>query len=462
MILFVALAIALAVAAVLVVFREDVRQDVFCPISIVCLMHSIRTIPFIVYVYFDPTVLHRTVLRQCPNLDTAFAWYGFVEILGFFALIAGIKSSLGRRLQRSLPRLEYRGTRGRFELAAYLALGVGLGSFALYVWSIGGLGNLVFNLHERTRFTEGYGYLRSLFALLTFGVLLLTYLLPRRMTLGRIVFLVAMALAASAVHSSAGGRKNTIILVLGMLMVYHFGARRIQRPMRVIALTAVLLVPFFVGLRIVRAERGGVEHYLTHPVDLAVDIAGNLSLTVTNLSYVGTYVFLTNHFDINNLWLGGTYSCLLHGPIPSVIYPNKPPVNEGVYVRSLAEGLQVSPGTPARLCTHNGGFPPETIGIAYWNFWLPGVVVFMFALGVVYSIAYHYMLASGCSFFSIMVYIFVVFNFQLTSHRIAQFIPFLVSLLAFIAICFPCRLNFAGRRDPLREGDSPLPPAANA
>lgn len=439
MILLVALAITLVVASVMFIFREDIKQDIFCPISVVSLTHLVRTIPFIILVHFDPGVLHWTVPYNCPDLQSAFMWYGFVEILGYISLVAGIRSRLGAWVAERIPTLEYQATYGRFQFAALAALTAGFLSFLVFIYRIGGLGNLVFNLEERTDITEGQGYIMSLFALATFGVLLLTYLLRVRVTPGRIAFLLLAALITAAIHSSAGGRKNTIALVLGMLIIYHYGVERLRRPFLTIGAVTLLIVPFFVGMLVVRTTRGGVEYYMNRPAELAHDVADNLQVAISNVSYVGTYVFISNYFDMDNIWLGGTYWCLAYAPIPSALYDDKPPINEGVYCKSLAEGSAVYPAAPRYMCT-DGGFPPETIGIAYWNFWLPGVVVFMFALGATYKTFYELMRLSHYTFYSIVLYIYVQVNFQFTSHRISQSLIAFTALTLFIVLSFPCRV----------------------
>ena len=141
---------------------------------------------------------------------------------------------------------------------------------------------------------------------------------------------------------------------------------------------------------------------------------------MTQLSYVDTYVFIVNHFDTTNLWLGRSYLDLVVAPIPSTMYPDKPPVDDGVYIRSLEHGMTVAPGMPYRLLFQSST-PPETLGLSYLNFWWPGVIIGMYLLGTVYKAAYAYMARSSYSLHSIYVYASIMLGFQFTNLRIVNF-----------------------------------------
>ena len=91
-------------------------------------------------------------------------------------------------------------------------------------------------------------------------------------------------------------------------------------------------------------ERGGVAYYSANPGELPSEIGRNMRTAITDLSYVDTFVFITSYFQPDNVWHGATYLDLLKAPVPSSVDSAKPPIDDGVYVRTLAEGVRAEPG----------------------------------------------------------------------------------------------------------------------
>ncbi|MGQ7148454.1 hypothetical protein ACUOA8_59935, partial [Escherichia sp. SS-MK2] len=75
---------------------------------------------------------------------------------------------------------------------------------------------------------------------------------------------------------------------------------------------------------------------------------------------------------------------LFKAPLPRSIYPEKPPVDDGMYIRTIAEGYNVTPSRPVQEL-YASSWPPETLGSMYANFWIPGVVFGMYILGIIYK-----------------------------------------------------------------------------
>src|SRR5262249_10187458 len=147
---------------------------------------------------------------------------------------------------------------------------------------------------------------------------------------------------AITVLSSMGGRSSTIMLVIISILTWHYTIRRIARLPLWAYVLALLFIPYFVAIPLLR-EPGAALRYSEQHEQLWHDVRANLYKAVTQLSYVDTYVFIVNHFDTTNLWLGRPYLDLIVAPIPSTIYPEKPPVDDGVYIRSLEAGMTVAP-----------------------------------------------------------------------------------------------------------------------
>ncbi|MGQ7112601.1 hypothetical protein ACUOFC_34980, partial [Escherichia sp. TWPC-MK] len=67
---------------------------------------------------------------------------------------------------------------------------------------------------------------------------------------------------------------------------------------------------------------------------------------------------------LQNVWLGKSYLDLFKAPLPRSIYPEKPPVDDGMYIRTIAEGYNVTPSRPVQEL-YASSWPPETLGSMY-------------------------------------------------------------------------------------------------
>jgi len=420
-------------------------RDPFSPWCLVPALYLLRASPFIILVSTNPTEhLHPALLESIPDLDSAFLWYGVVELLGFVALMMGIQSSFGERMALRLPLLTYTVSPRAYGIAAFGALGIGFLAFLMLLSQVGGFWALVYNLDQRVEMMEGLGYIGSMMLLSTVGVVMLTHYLKYDYSKGRVATLVFLTLATAAMLSTGGSRKHAMSLVISVLLVWHYSVKRIAHPVRVAAIIGALMAPYFVGMPLARSGR--VEHYVNNPGELAVDISDNMAVVASQLSYVTTYVFVTDHFDLTNIWFGRSYLDLLKAPVPRGLMPDKPPLDEGNYIYSLAQGGQVYPGMPSSDLD-GVGWPPETLGACYMNFHVAGVVCGMFLLGVVFRGVYTYMVMSRFNLYSLLIYQAVMFNFHWSNLRIAQllFIVLMITLFFMVAMNARLRLSIASR-----------------
>ena len=118
---------------------------------------------------------------------------------------------------------------------------------------------------------------------------------------------------------------------------------------------------------------------------------------------------------------------LLYSFIPSSLYPDKPPVAEGVYFFNNIIGNIQSPPYPARKMILVG-WPPGTMGIMYSNFHFFGIIIGYYLLGLFYKYSYMKLLTSNFSIPIIYLYLFIVIKFELTNHYIFHLITLIIIL----------------------------------
>jgi hypothetical protein len=416
--------------------------DPFSPGILVPALHLLRTSPYLFFVAQDPEgSMHYVVYGAFRDLDAAFLWYGFVELLGFACVMLGIKSRIGPRLAQRLPLLRYVVYPTAYHVGALGALTIGLAAYWALLSAVGGFRELVFNLDNRVELLEGLGYLMGLMSMSAVGVVMLTHYLKYDYSLPRVLGVIAATLACAAMLSSYGGRKLALSLIISVLLVWHYSVRPIRHPLRLALLLILLATPYFVAMPLVRSTRGALENYLNRPSELVADIVDNFGIVVSQLSYVDTYVYVTNAFTLDNIWLGKSFLDLIKAPIPRGLLPDKPAIDEGRYVRTMAEGMRVYPGMPADE-QYVSAWPTETLGTMYFNFHLPGVVAGMFLLGVFFRLCYEYMLLSGKNLYSLIIYQAVMFNFQWSNLRLVQFFFTFGTVTAFFLLFMSAHLTF--------------------
>jgi len=419
--------------------------DRFGPARMAAALHIITTIPYLLLVSRDAAVVSSLILKHpsIPDLDVAIIWYAAVQGLAFVMLMLGISTRFPAGIVRKFPIVGESEKPKRVYIAAAVFLVVGFVSYIVLIRTIGGADYLINNLHRRGRLAQGLGYLSSLVPVFSFGILLLIYSWRYRPSLIKFVAVCVTVPLAVVMFSSFGGRKLTLHLLVFGVLVWNYGVRPIRRVVWKGILLSLVVIPYFVAMPLLRSQ-GGVERFISSPALLGSEIVANLSKAVTGLSYVDSYLFIINHFQPDRIWWGRTYLDLVTAPIPSSLYRDKPPIDDGVYVRTLVGGEEVRPPTSRREL-YPSSWPPETLGTMYMNFWIPGVLLGMFILGCVYRGAYEYMRWSKYTLFSILSYGVILANFHLSNLRIVQVSTRLTMMVMLFTLLFGAKVKRTAR-----------------
>lgn len=401
-------------------FASIPHSDFLAPAKLAGALHVLSTVPYLLLLAFSSEAMHPLVRfhSSIRDLDASVAWFGAVQGIAFLSILVGIASGAGPRLAARLPVMATNFTPTRSLLAVVFAAGCGFGAFLFILSQIGGYLILLQNISNRAALLEGLGYFTSMLVLLSYPALILVYRLRTGITLLGVAPAMVATLGAAVVFSSMGGRRSTIILLIFLALVWHYGVRRIRRPKLILGVMGSLMVPYMVIIPILRTPEGP-RFYMNNPDALVRVAAENLDIAVKQTSYVDQYILITSYFGPDRLWVGRTYLDLLTAPIPSSVMKDKPPVDDGVYVRTIAGGQDIEPNM-GRRSLNRTSWPPETLGITYLNFWLPGVILGMAFLGVMYRAAYEYMQRSSYSLYSIVLYASFLMNLHLSNLRIVS------------------------------------------
>ncbi|MFL5538348.1 MAG: O-antigen polymerase, partial [Longimicrobiaceae bacterium] len=415
----------LPVLGILLLRPAGMRRDVFAPLYVVTALNLLN-VPYLFLVAADRSNLaYEAALSPWVRGDLEASVAGFVVVagVGFLALVGGMFSPLAPALARPLPRLDpARFTAGRvYRAIALTALGGAL-VYAYFLTKIGGLSRLWIVLYSRTLITAGTGYITFAYTLLfTFLGVLLAYSLRFRTSALRRAAVIAGMVVVAAVLASTGGRSGAVAVVVFALMTVHYGVRRFRRLItaRTALLGAVLMV-FVLVMPLYRSSRAP-ERYTGHPELVVADAVGSLGKLAPQFSAADRGMVIVRYFQPHRLWWGATYLDLLMAPIPRTLLPDKPPVDEGVYLTAVAQGQEVRPSMPARRLPVTS--LPMGSWVMYMNFGIVGFLAGMFLTGAVIGASYRYMQRSGYNPYAVYLYGFVVMNgFSLSNMGLVNFI----------------------------------------
>jgi len=396
---------------VMVLRPAGTRRDVFAPLYLVTLFNLLN-FPYLFLLGIDRSNLAIDVLLSPVTRDVtaSVAGYVLVACAGFLALVAGMCSSFGPAVANAIPRLDpARFTAARCYRAILITACGGVAGYALFLAKIGGLTRLWMLLYDRTLITGGTGYISFTYSLLfTFMGLLLAYSLRFRRSLARRVGVGVGVLVMAVVLASTGWRTGAILAIFYAMLTVHYAVKPVRRLVTpgTSALGAVLFV-FILVMPLFRTT-GATEHYLDRPDLLVTDAFAGLGTAAPQFSLADEGMVIVRYFTPGRLWLGASYLDLLVAPIPRTLIPDKPPVDEGVYLMAIVEGQDVRPSMPARQLPITAW--PMGNWVMYMNFGLPGFLAAMFLNGVAVAAAYRYMQLGGYTPAAVYLYGFLATN----------------------------------------------------
>ena len=416
-------------------FLPAYLHDPLGPIRFTSYFHALSFAPYLILLSLEPSTLSPSLRAyfDATSLSESLLKFTAFYSIGFLILLAGAITAPVSRLIRFLPKCGSKSAEFANLPAAYIiALLLGFSAYVYFLSNTGGIVELVRNLGNRQAYTEGMGYVLMLLSTLSFAAVITVLMIAKyRASIACKILAAATILFAIGAYSSTGGRKASITLALLCLFAYHYRVSPITNWRRLGLIALLVIGPYFIAMPLLR-QHGKVDLLVSHPKAFAAEVAANSELLVKQLSYVETYVFITDYFTSHDKWLGCTYFDLLLAPVPSSLYPDKPPIDDGLYVRSLLEGYGAEPGQAFRSLYYSS-MPPETYGSAFMNFGVFGVVGLMYLLGAFYRFAYEYARNCDWSFFSILLYSHCMLNFHYSNLRITQFVVFLLITAPFAA-----------------------------
>ncbi|MEN8879608.1 MAG: hypothetical protein ABF311_05495 [Polaribacter sp.] len=190
------------------------------------------------------------------------------------------------------------------------------------------------------------------------------------------------------ISGSVGARGPIIIYIFSLLILNHY---IFKRKSRLLTIKSILLIPIFTFLilALLQLREKPLSFFLENKDLLVEGIVEDIeSGLIARVGRLERDLVILGYFDNNEFWFGKSYLGLIYAPIPRSIFPEKPPVDSGMYLRSMALGRKVNP--PTSVDTLDGSSWPEHNWAGYMNFGLLGLFFLNFLSGYIYGVIYSY------------------------------------------------------------------------
>ncbi|MGA1933800.1 O-antigen polymerase [Arcobacter sp. YIC-464] len=316
--------------------------------------------------------------------------------------------------------------------------------YYLFLNSIGGLFYLLQNIDSKSTIIAGTGYYQAIYytaGFLSVGYLVIAFSQSNKSLIKKI-YLVVIILSIFLIFTSIGSRKTPILFILFTFLIWNYHINKVKIFTTKNIIFGFIGLIYFSAMPLFRAQ-GAFEYYSNNLDILFIDSFEKLFNFFERFSELDRSLMIYSIFDSSNYWLGTSFKDILYAPIPRSMFPDKPPLDEGVYIYNIAHGNIVSPTTSLLKMTAVG-WPPNTITNMYINFGYIGVPIGGLIFG--YFLKYFYNLVVHLNYNPIGMYLYssaIFGSLALTNRNIVSFLTMIVfSIIIVKSIQFITRIRF--------------------
>ena len=414
-------------------FLTTKKKDLFYPPTAFSFLYTIKiVIPTIIYCFnANIRIANDVFLEKSLSNDDVFFKHAILQSIGYYMVLCGMKFICLKNPSNSIYFSKDKNKCIRYKVWGYTFLILGAMGFFLIMSKVGGVVFFFSNLGERTFLVRDLDFETHLLSFLNYAPLVIIY--SKKWTKESINLIDILIITLAGLMVGLGGRKALIMLFIESAIIYHYVVApiKIKKILNAKVITVLSFILIFFSTYSKLRTPGAFEEFMSNPVSFYLEKnEGGLLKTIAGESYVPFYVSIVDYFDNHEKWGGSSFASLPSAFIPSSIYPAKPPVDDGMYLYSIAHGGNVSPPMPAKSLDGTS-WPLETFGAMYANFGSLGVICGLFLLGCIISFWFNKMIISDYKFKYVIFYILLLFTFEISTLRIVQVI-ISFALLSFV------------------------------
>ena len=401
------------------------------------ILFAIAEIPYLFYLNHNQDLIHEYVGFHLLDYNYVFLKHIWLKFL--FLICALIAMLLFKPRVKRLVwifNVDYLSRRR----CLYVSLGLGITTilfYLLFLDKVGGLTYLLLNMDTKTIVVAGTGWYRSAYlitSMLSLGFYIHYLAGFNRINKSKLFFYLVMLAIYFLILASFGERKNPILLLVYSVILWDFKVNKINIFNAKNALIFSFLI-LFAALAPVLRKHGTTGFYLTNPALLISESLPYLGEIFKRFSEIDISLFIYSYFsEYSDFWWGASVSDLFTGVIPRGMYPDKPPLDEGVYIYSLAHFYNVHPPTPFNEMLPVG-WPLSRVTGGYVHFGVVGVVLNAMLVGMILKYVYNLLKGTSYSPQAMMIYsVLLATNFGITNAFIANGLV-MIFMLIIASVC---------------------------
>ena len=280
---------------------------------------------------------------------------------------------------------KYLVTKNFFYSSLFIFLS-GLFVYFIFLIKMGGLVQIWEELNMRSKNNSGLGYYQTYYTIaINFSSLLLYFYYKKK---GKNFFKFMIVILTIFISGSIGARGPIIIYLFSLFILNHYVFRR---KSSLISIKFILIFPIlaFLILALLQLREKPLSFFLLNKGALVENVFEDIeSGLIARVGRLERDLVILGYFKNNQFWYGKSYLGLIYAPIPRSNFPEKPPVDSGMYLRTLALGKKVNP--PISVDKLDGSSWPEHNWAGYMNFGLLGLFSLNFLSGYFYGVVYSY------------------------------------------------------------------------
>lgn len=414
-------------------------RDVFAPLSFFALYFFITRVPRLIraneVLYGFQDKITNKMIAEYLIITTFFL---LAVLMGGIAKSSGtipilkIGNGVKKKAEYYIKEVNINYT-GLFR-AGIICFLIGAFSRVFLILRAGGLRVIWSSLYNRTNMLAGAGYIDYLTVCMTFGLSAIEiYVLNLKKHKPLFIILCGIAVI---LNIAFGNRSPLMKMVLALFFVYWYTSPKRINWKRIINLRNVLLAIVLVTLLIVLPQFRSASFQLnsTMTEDIVKKSFQNMSSIFDQISFYDEDVYSFYYFSKGHFWNGRSYTSLFTAWIPRSLYPGKPPIDEGMYLRAIMKGYDIVPPMSVSALndlTVSSSVPFTTCGIMYANFGMFGVIIGGLLTGIIIVGQYKKMKKTN-SLADILIYQIICTRLAFTNKGIVEL---LISLVIIKCIC---------------------------
>lgn len=272
--------------------------------------------------------------------------------------------------------------------------GLGLASYAVFMWQVGGLGYFLQHLAARSSVAEGFQPFLVGSQAMTVGWLMA--FLHAAGNQKKLWPYVLMGIPVMVLISSLGGRGYVLFPILFCFGFRHYLVRPIN--LRALAVIGICFVLFAAAYQDMRNATGIHEDINVKTLEKETKWTplGLFTQLFQDRNSLDAFAVLIDDMPVHlNFQYGKTWLNLLTLPIPRKIWPQKPILLEGrIFGQTYFDDT--------------AGQPPGYAGALYMNFWYIGIFPGFALLAILHKALYRYLTAARGNVMAVGFYVITV------------------------------------------------------